>query len=126
MNVAFALGWIVAAALVLVGLFALLAPARLGRGYGVRAEDRGSAGFARATGIRDVALGLALGATAYFHDLPLLIVFAIAGIAVSVADFFIAYHHGHERRLHASHGIHAAGAVAFVLVLAMALFALGR
>ncbi|MFZ0030754.1 MAG: DUF4267 domain-containing protein, partial [Candidatus Cybelea sp.] len=83
-------------------------------------------GYVRATGIRDVALGVALGATAYFQYLPLLIVLSVAAIAVSVADLWIVWHHGGARRLHPAHAIHASGVVAFVLIIAMALFAIGK
>ena len=126
MNVALGLGWAVGIALVAIGICALAAPHRLARSYGVRTEGDGAAAFIRATGIRDVALGVALGATAYFHLVALLVVLAVAGIAVSAADFAIAYHHGTPKRLHPAHGMHAAGIVAFILILAMALFAVGR
>lgn len=126
MNAAYTLGWIVAVVLVIVGLYALVAPQALARGYGVAADGHAAHGYVRATGIRDVALGVALGASAYFHYLPLLIVLAAVGIAISFADLAIVWHHGHERRFHAAHGIHASGIVAFVLIIAMALFAVGR
>lgn len=126
MSAVYYLGWIVAVVLVVLGLYALASPQALARGYGVSADGHDAHGYVRATGIRDVALGVLLGATAYFHSLPLLIVFAAVGIVVSVADLAIVWHHGHERRLHAAHGIHASGVVAFVLIIAMALFAIGR
>ncbi|HTU80493.1 MAG TPA: DUF4267 domain-containing protein [Candidatus Acidoferrales bacterium] len=126
MNAAYAVAWLIAAALVAVGLYALLAPHPLARRYGVHINDEAAAGFVRATGVRDVALGSALGAAAYFRAVPLLVVIAGAGIVVSIADFLIAYHHGREKRFHAAHGIHAAGIVAFALAIAMALFAIGK
>jgi hypothetical protein len=126
MSAVYYLGWIVAIVLVAIGLYALVAPKAIAHGYGVRAEGRDAHGYVRATGIRDVALGVLLGATAYFHSLPLLIVFAAVGIVVSVADLAIAWHHGHERRFHTAHGVHASGIVAFALIIAMALFAIGR
>lgn len=126
MNAVYVLGWIVAVVLVLIGIYALFNPQTLARGYGIAAEGHEAHGFVRATGIRDVALGVALGATAYYRFLPLLIVLAVVGIVVSMADLTIAWHHGHERRIRAAHGVHASGIVAFVLILAMALFAVGR
>jgi uncharacterized protein YjeT (DUF2065 family) len=126
MSAVFYLGWAIAIVLVIIGLYALAAPHALSRGYGVLADGHDAHGYVRATGIRDVALGVLLGATAYFHSLPLLIVFAAVGIVVSIADFAIVWHHGHERRFHAAHGIHASGIVAFVLIIAMAAFAIGR
>ncbi len=126
MSAVFLLGWIVAVVLVLVGLYALVAPHAVSRGYGVHADGHDAHGYVRATGIRDIALGVLLGAVTYFHSLTLLIVFAVVGIVVSVADLAIVWHHAHERRVHIAHGIHASGIVAFVLIIAMALFAIGR
>ena len=126
MSAAFVLGLIIAVALVLIGLYSLVAPAAVSRGYGVRADTHDAHGYVRATGIRDIALGVLLGAVAYFHSLTLLIVFAAVGIVVSIADLAIVWHHSHERRVHVSHGIHASGIVAFVLIIAMAMFAIGR
>ncbi|MBV8490256.1 MAG: DUF4267 domain-containing protein [Candidatus Eremiobacteraeota bacterium] len=121
-----AVGWIVGLALVIAGIAFFVAPRAVAPGYGVRVQDHAGIGYARATGVRDVALGIAVCACSYFHDLGLLAVLAIGGMLVSIADFFIAYHHGPERRLHPVHAIHASGIVAFALVLAMALFAVGR
>ena len=126
MIVAFLLGWIVAFVLVGVGIYALAAPHQLGRHYGVSVEGHNALGYVRATGVRDIALGIVLAATAYFHLLALLIVLAVVGIIVSIADSWIVWHHGHARRLHPAHAIHASGILAFVLILAMALFAIGR
>ncbi|HVN68632.1 MAG TPA: DUF4267 domain-containing protein [Candidatus Binatia bacterium] len=126
MTFAFYLGWAVAAVLVFVGLYALAVPGALADGYGVRSDGHTSSGYVRATGVRDVALGVVLAATAYFHSLPLLVVFSIAGIAVSVTDLAIVWHHGEHKRFHPAHAIHATGIVAFVLIIAMALFAVGR
>lgn len=126
MSAAFDLAWVIAIVLVLVGIYALVAPRPLARAYGVAAEGHDAHGYVRASGIRDVAFGVALGAAAYFHSLPLLIVLAGVGIAVSVVDLWIVWHHGHAKRLHAAHAIHASGIVAFILVIAMALFAIGR
>ena len=110
--------------LVLVGIWALVAPHALARRYGVSVEGHAAGSYVRATGIRDIALGVVLGATAYLHYIPLLIVLAVVGIVVSVADFAIVWHHG-AKRPHTAHAIHASGIVAFILILAMALFAIG-
>jgi Domain of unknown function (DUF4267) len=126
MTAAFDLAWLIAIVLILVGIYALAAPQLLARGYGVPAEGGDAHGYVRATGMRDVAFGVALGATAYFRSLPLLIVLAVVGIAVSVVDLWIVWHHGHAKRPHAAHAIHASGIVAFILVIAMALFAIGK
>lgn len=126
MTAAIYLGWIIAIVLVAVGLYALLAPRAMAHHYGVRVEGDRETAYVRATGIRDVALGVVLGATAYFHVLPLLIVVAAIGIVVSVVDIWVVARHGGAHRPHAAHAIHASGIVAFILVIAMALFAVGR
>lgn len=120
------LGWIIAIALVVIGLYALISPRDVARHYGVRVEGDRETAYVRATGIRDVAIGVVLAATAYLHVLPLLIVVAAVGIVVSVADLWVVRRHGGAHRLHMAHAIHASGIVAFVLVIAMALFAVGR
>jgi Domain of unknown function (DUF4267) len=126
MTIAFLLAWIVGIVLLLVGIYGLIAPHPLSRGYGVHVESHAGAGFVRATAIRDLAIGIALCAAAYAQSLPVLVALAVAGIIVSIADFAIAFHHGPAKRLHLAHGIHGSGIVAFILILAMALFAIGR
>jgi hypothetical protein len=122
----FYLAWIVAVVLVAVGLYALVAPDDLARRYGVATENKHeAAAFVRATGIRDIAIGVVLAATAYFHSLPLLVVLAVAGIVVSIADLVIVHRHGSPSHRGAAHAIHGSGIVAFVLILTMALFAIG-
>lgn len=119
------LAWAIAVVLIAVGLYALVKPHDLARRYGVDAHGSDAAAFVRATGIRDVAIGVTLAAVAFFHILPLLVVLAVMGLVVSIADFRIVSHHA-EHRHHAAHAIHASGIVAFILVIAMALFAIGR
>ncbi len=126
MTVAFYLGWAIAAVLIVVGIYALLAPRAVGRHYGVAVEGDRETAYVRATGIRDVGIGVALAATAYFHFLPLLIVLAVVGVVVSVVDLWVVARHGGHRRVHPAHAIHASGIVAFILIIAMALFAVGR
>jgi hypothetical protein len=117
-------GGIVALALVVVGAVALMAPHRMAVAYGLPLDGNAARGFARATGIRDVALGAVLAAAVYFRDVPLLVVLAIAGVILSLTDLAIAYHAG-GRKLRREHTVHVGGVVAFVLVLTMALFAIG-
>lgn len=117
-------GGLVALGLIVVGIVALFAPHAMARAYGLPLEGHAAAGFARATGIRDVALGAILAAAVYYRDVPLIVVLSIAGIVLSVTDFAIAYHAG-GKRLRREHAVHVAGGVAFVLVLTMALFAIG-
>jgi hypothetical protein len=126
MSAAFYLGGALAVVLVAVGIYALVTPYSLAHRYGVSVEGHEAQGYVRATGIRDVALGIALGAAAYMHSVPFLVVLAVAGVVVSIADFWIVSHHGGAKRYHLAHGIHASGIVAFILVIAMALFAIAR
>ena len=126
MTAAIYLGWLIAGVLVAVGLYALLAPRGIARHYGVPVEGDRETAYVRATGIRDVAIGVILAAVAYFHAIPLLIVVAALGIVVSIADLWVVARHGGGHRPHAAHAVHASGIVAFVLVIAMALFAVGR
>jgi hypothetical protein len=125
MSVLFILAWIFAIGLVCVGLYSLLAPRLLAGHYGVAVEHHSGEGYVRATGVRDVALGVILGAIAYTHSRSLLIVFAVVAIVISVVDLVLVRNHGGHHRMHSSHAIHAGGIVAFILILTMALFAIG-
>ena len=125
MTVVLVLCSVLALVLVLAGIYALIEPHRLAHLYGVPIEGAAAAGFVRATGIRDLVFGFALGAAAYFRETPLLVVLAAAGILLSLADFGITYHAG-GKQLRAVHGFHASGIIAFVLVLTMILFIFGR
>jgi|SRR5690348_13118971 len=126
MSLVFILAWIVAIGLACIGLYSLLAPRVLARHYGVSVEHHTSEGYVRATGVRDIALGVILGAIAYTHATLLLVIFAIVAIVVSLVDLFVVKSHGGHQRMHHSHAIHASGIVAFILILTMALFAIGR
>ncbi|HVR46001.1 MAG TPA: DUF4267 domain-containing protein [Candidatus Binatia bacterium] len=126
MSAVYYLGWAIAIVLIFIGVWALVSPHALAREYGVQVEGHEAAGFVRATGIRDVAIGVVLAATAYLHLLGLLVIIAAVGIAVSIGDLWVVSQHGGMRRFHRAHAIHASGIVAFILVIAMALFAIGR
>ncbi len=126
MSAVYYLGWAIAVVLIFVGVWALVSPHALAREYGVQVEGREAAGFVRATGIRDIAIGIVLAATAYLHVLWLLVIIAAVGIVVSIGDLWVVSHHGGAGRFHRAHAIHASGIVAFILVIAMALFAIGR
>ncbi|HTX58957.1 MAG TPA: DUF4267 domain-containing protein [Verrucomicrobiae bacterium] len=119
------LGTVLALALVVAGLVALLFPKPMSHAYGAPVEGEAGYGFVRASGVRDLLIGAVLAFAVATRDVPMIAVFAGAGLALAVADFVIAYHAG-GRRLHLAHAVHAAGAVAFVLMLAMALFAIGK
>lgn len=117
-------GGLVALALAIVGAAALLVPDRLARAYGLPIDGDATRRFVTAMGIRDLVVAAILAATVYFHDVPLLIVVAIAGIVLSAADLAHAYH-ANAKRWRGEHATHVGRVVAFVLVLAMALFAFG-
>jgi hypothetical protein len=115
--------FIVAIALIAIGLWALFDPHRMSRAYGLPAEGAHAHGFTRATGIRDIVIGGILLTAGFLHNLPFIAVLGMAGIVLSIADFVIAYN-GNGRRLHRSHANHAAGIIAFILVATMALWAI--
>jgi hypothetical protein len=118
-------GGLVALALFLVGVAGWIAPRRAAAWYGVSAGDEPAPhALARAAALRDVVMGVVLAAAVYFRDVPLTIVIAIAGIVLAIGDAAIVYH-ASGRRWHRAHGSHLVGIVAFVLVLAMALLAVG-
>jgi hypothetical protein len=116
---------IVALGLVAVGIGALINPVAMAHVYGLPVEGDHAHGFVRATGNRDLVLGLVLGAAVAYQYWPLIEVLLAAGVLLSAGDFWIAYHAA-GKRFHKAHTIHAGGIVAFVLILAMALFAIGR
>jgi Domain of unknown function (DUF4267) len=114
-----------ALALVILGAAALINPLGMSHFYGLPVEGDAGHGFVRATGSRDLIIGLVLGAAIGYRYWPLIEILLAAGILLSVGDFWIAYHAA-GKRFHRAHALHAGGIVAFVLVLTMALFAFGR
>ena len=116
-----------ALALVALGLAALFNPVGMSHFYGIpiEGEHAHGLGFVRAAGSRDLIIGLVLGAAIYYRFWPLIDVLLAAGILLAAGDFWIAYHAA-GRRFHKAHAFHGGGIIAFILVLAMALFALGR
>lgn len=117
--------YLLALALVVVGVMGLAFPGMLSGLYGVHVRDDASHGFVRATAIRDIGIGVALAIAAYAHVLLLLIALTAIGLAISFADFAIVFN-ARGKRIGASHAGHAAGAIAFIVAFAMALFAIGR
>lgn len=116
--------YLVALALAAIGAAGLGFPRGAARWYGLTADGDSAHAFVRAAALRDLAIGVVLGAAAYFHDVAVTIVVAIAGIVLAIGDFAIAYH-ASGRRVRREHASHFAGALAFALVLAMALLAVG-
>ncbi|HZY98528.1 MAG TPA: DUF4267 domain-containing protein [Candidatus Baltobacteraceae bacterium] len=117
--------YLLALALVAIGVAGLLFPEAVSRLYGVHVSDATSRGFVHATAIRDIAIGVALAIAVYAHVFLLLVTLIVIGIVVSFADFAIVFN-ARGRRLGVSHAGHAAGAIAFIVALGMALFAIGR
>ncbi|HEY3675981.1 MAG TPA: DUF4267 domain-containing protein [Candidatus Tumulicola sp.] len=123
MMVVVVIAIVVAIALIGVGLWALFDPHRMSHAYGLPAEGTHAHGFTQATGIRDLVIGGILLAAGAWHNLPFIAVLGVAGILLSIGDFWIAYN-GNGRRLHRAHAGHAAGIIAFILVATMALWAI--
>ena len=117
--------YLLALALVVIGVAGLLFPEAVSGLYGVRVRDAESHGFVRATAFRDIGIGVALAIAVYSHVFLLLVTLVAIGIAISFADFAIVFN-ARGKRIGASHAGHAAGAIAFIVALGMALFAIGR
>lgn len=114
-----------ALALVAVGVMGVIFPEALSGVYGVRVRDTESHGYVRATAIRDIGIGVALAIAVYAKVVLLLTTLIAIGLAISFADFTIVLR-ARRGRLDVSHAGHAAGAIAFIVALGMALFAMGR
>ncbi len=108
------IGWIS------VGVLALLSPARLARSYGIPVREASAVAYVRATGVRDLILGLALAANAFSHNMPALIVLCTGGAILAVADFCIAFI-ASGRRMHSEHGAHIGSAIGFAVLIVLLL-----
>jgi len=104
------------AAFIFIGAFALVMPGRLSRGYGVPITGRGALAFVRATGARDVALGIILLAATAANAEWLLRVIVATGCIVALGDFALAYD-GAGRQIRLQQVTHLAGAIAFAIIL---------
>ena len=100
--------------LLAIGSLALLSPSRLSRSYGVPVADPAACAYVRATGARDFIIGCIFGANVYLHDALVLFILALAGLALSLADFAIAF--TFARGFHSEHVAHLGGAVAFIII----------
>jgi hypothetical protein len=116
---------LVALALVILGIAALVNPMGMAHFYGLPVEADHAIGFVRSTANRDLIFGLVLGAAVYYQYWPLIEVMLAGGVLLSLGDFWIAYHAA-GKRFHRAHAVHGTGIVALLLVLGMALFAIGR
>lgn len=118
-DVAIKLCGLAALGLLAVGILALLSPRRLARSYGVEVRDAASFVWVRATGARDIILGIVLGVATLVDETTMLVVLCGAGIALSLADFLLAM--TFAKRLRAEHGAHLGGAIAFLVILVLLL-----
>ena len=113
---AYTLSAFAGAAFICIGIFALVLPDRLSREYGVPVTGRGALAFVRATGARDVALGIIVLAATVANAELLLRVTVATGCFVALGDFALAYD-GAERRIRPQQITHLAGAIGFAVIL---------
>ena len=105
--------------LVAVGALALFSPRRLSRSYGVEVRDRASLVWVRATGARDVALGLILAYIAFHQELVEILFLCVIGFVLAIVDFLLAV--TFARRVRSEHLAHLGGAVAFLVIIVLLL-----
>ena len=123
-DLAIVLCRLAAIALASIGVLALIAPERLARSYGIEVHERAALAFVRATGARDVLIGLILAGAAYLQDAIVLAGLCIVGVLLSLADFAIAF--TFARRFRSEHLAHIGGAVGFALITALLLSLIRR
>lgn len=116
-DIALKLCGLAALGLLAVGALALISPQRLSRSYGVEVTDATSIVWVRATGARDILLGILLAVAAFLDDTPELLVLCAAGLALSLIDFLLAM--TFARRLRSEHGAHIGGAIAFLVIIVL-------
>jgi Domain of unknown function (DUF4267) len=116
-DAALKLSTLAAIGLVAIGLVALLSPRRLARSYGVEVNDAAGIVWVRATGARDIVLGLILGYTAYQQEFPTTMLICATGFILSIVDFLLAV--TYARRLRSEHAAHLGGAAAFLVIIAL-------
>lgn len=103
--------------LIAVGALALISPERLSRSYGVPVSQLAALAYVRATGARDLTIGAIFAANVYLHDPLVLFVLALAGIALSLADFLIAF--TFARGYRSEQLAHIAGIAGFIVIAAL-------
>lgn len=103
--------------LIAVGVLALMSPERLSRSYGVPVKTPSSFAFVRATGARDLILGLIFATNVYLKDALGLLVLCVAGLILALADFLIAF--TTSKRIHSEHGAHLGSAIGFVVLIVL-------
>ncbi len=118
-DIALKLCFLAALGLVGVGALALFSPRRLARSYGVEVRDRASLVWVRATGIRDVALGVILAYITFHQSLEEILALCVIGFVLAIADFLLAV--TFAQRLRSEHVAHLGGAVAFLIIIILLL-----
>lgn len=108
------------AGLLAVGALGILFPAPLAQSFGTPLNDKASAVFVRATGVRDLALGAVLLAASLRGAGEVLLIAVIACLVISLADFLNTFLSG-DRALHRQHIVHIGGAALFAAILALLL-----
>jgi hypothetical protein len=113
-----------AVGLIAVGGLALLSPVRLARSYGVGVDDAAARVYVRATGARDVILGVVLGA-ATFQGEPIALLFLCSmGVVLSLVDFSLAF--AFTRQMRSELAAHLGGAAGFIVIVVLLLQAMRR
>jgi hypothetical protein len=107
------LGRLVAFGLLAIGAGATLAPAASARGYGIPSEDPATLAYVRGLGVRDVALGLILGALAFPESRPALATAVGASALVAAADFSLVSRFG-DGTLRLPRLVHGAGTLGLI------------
>ncbi len=119
LDVGLKLCYLAALGLVGVGALALFSPRRLARSYGVEVRDRASFVWVRATGIRDIALGLVLAYITFHQALEEILFLCVIGFVLAIADFSLALIF--TGRLRSEHGAHLGSAIAFLIIIVLLL-----
>ena len=114
-DVALKLSGLASFGLFAFGALALISPRRLARSYGVETRDRAALVWVRATGVRDMALGIILAYVAFTQAVTEILVLCVIGLALSLTDFFLAL--TFAGRLRSEHGAHLGGAIAFLAII---------
>ena len=108
-----------AVGLIAVGSLALVSPSRLARSYGVGVDEKASHVYVRATGARDLIIGIVFAAAAYQGEPVELLFVCVLGLALSVVDFSLAF--AFTRRMRSELGAHLGGAVGFIVIIVLLL-----
>lgn len=105
--------------LIAVGALALVSPRRLARSYGVGVTDAPSFVYVRATGARDLILGIVFAAATYRGDPVALLFLCALGLLLSLADFTLAF--TFARSFRSELAAHIGGAIGFIIIIALLL-----